>query len=86
MNVGLDQIVPWNFSRDIAVRFSRQLEKKGNIPMLHYALVFFILALVAGLFGFGGVASASAGIAQILFFLFLILFAVTVISRMVRGR
>jgi len=40
--------------------------------MLHYALVFLILALVAGLLGFGGVAIISAEIAKILFFVFLV--------------
>lgn len=41
--------------------------------MLRLALVFFIISLIAAFFGYGGVASASAGIAQVLFFLFLIL-------------
>ena len=52
--------------------------------MLYWALIFFIVALVAALFGFGGIAAASAGIAKILFFVFLILFAVSLIAGMVR--
>ena len=36
--------------------------------MLYYALVFFLIALVAAIMGFGGVAIAFAGIAKILFF------------------
>ncbi len=47
--------------------------------MLYYALVFFIIAIVAAVFGFGGVAVASAGIAKILFFIFLVLFLVSLI-------
>ncbi|AIJ89888.1 hypothetical protein DK63_1058 [Brucella melitensis bv. 1 str. 16M] len=39
--------------------------------MLYYVLVFLVVALVAGALGFGGIAGASAGIAQILFFFFL---------------
>ena len=35
--------------------------------MLGWAITFFIVALIAAVFGFGGIASASAGIAQILF-------------------
>ena len=31
--------------------------------MLYWTLIFLVVALVAGLFGFGGIASASAGIA-----------------------
>jgi uncharacterized membrane protein YtjA (UPF0391 family) len=41
--------------------------------MLHYALIFFIVALIAALFGFGGLAAGAAGIAKILFFVFLVL-------------
>lgn len=52
--------------------------------MLRWALGFFILALIAALFGFGGVASAAAGIAKIIFFVFLILFAIALITGMVR--
>ena len=36
--------------------------------MLYWALVFLVIALVAGLLGFGGIASAASGIAQVLFF------------------
>jgi len=47
--------------------------------MLHYALVFFLIAVVAAVFGFGGIAVASAGIAKILFVLFLVLFVVSLV-------
>ena len=42
--------------------------------MLYYALVFFILAIMAAIFGFGVAAVAFAGIAKILFVVFLVLF------------
>ena len=41
--------------------------------MLHYTVVFFIIALVAAALGFGGIAGASADIARICFFIFLVL-------------
>ncbi len=41
--------------------------------MLAYAIVFFIVALLAALFGFGGIAAGAAGIAKILFVLFIVL-------------
>ena len=41
--------------------------------MLHYAVVFFVIALIAALFGFGGIAASASGIAQILFFVFIVL-------------
>jgi uncharacterized membrane protein YtjA (UPF0391 family) len=44
-----------------------------SLTMLHYAVVFFVIALVAALFGFGGIASSAVGIAQILFVVFAVL-------------
>lgn len=46
--------------------------------MLKWAAVFFIIAIVAGIFGFGNVAGASVGIAKVLFFIFLVLFIVAI--------
>jgi uncharacterized membrane protein YtjA (UPF0391 family) len=40
--------------------------------MLHYAAVFFVIALVAAVFGFGGIAVGAASIAKVLFIVFLI--------------
>jgi len=53
--------------------------------MLHYAVVFLFLALIAGLLGFTGIAGASIGIAKILFFVFIVLFAASFIANR-RGR
>ena len=53
--------------------------------MLYWTLVFLVVALVAGLFGFGGIASASAGIAKVQFAIFLVLFLVSLIFGVVRG-
>jgi uncharacterized membrane protein YtjA (UPF0391 family) len=41
--------------------------------MLRWALAFFVLALVAAVLGFGGIAGAASGIAQILFVGFVVL-------------
>lgn len=54
--------------------------------MLGWALTFFILAIVAAAFGFGGIAGASAGIAKLLFFVFLALLVITFVARAVNGR
>ena len=48
--------------------------------MLYWALVFLIAALVAGVFGFGGVYVAAQGIAQILFFVFIVLLLVSLVA------
>src|ERR1700730_13809961 len=58
--------------------------RRGGISMLRWALGFFIVALVAALLGFTGVAVAAAGIAKILFYLFLILFLVTLVGHLLR--
>ena len=52
--------------------------------MLSWAVIFFVVAIVAAVFGFGGIASASAGIAQVLFFIFLALFVIALVMRLVR--
>ena len=52
--------------------------------MLYYALVFLVIALLAGLLGFGVVAFAAAEIARIFFFVFLVLFIVSLISHWTR--
>jgi uncharacterized membrane protein YtjA (UPF0391 family) len=52
--------------------------------MLRWAVVFLIIALIAGVFGFGGVYAAATDIARILFFVFLVLFVVSLVFG--RGR
>ena len=47
--------------------------------MLGWAVTFLIIALVAALLGFGGVAGVSMGFAKVLFFVFLVLFVVSLI-------
>ncbi len=52
--------------------------------MLYYAVVFFVIALIAALFGYGGIAVGATGIAQILFFIFIIGFVISLILGLVR--
>jgi len=54
--------------------------------MLNWAMAFLLLALFAGIFGFGGIASSAVGIAQVLFTIFLILFVFSCIVHISRGR
>lgn len=53
--------------------------------MLYYALVFLLIAIVAGALGFGFVAFAAAGVAKICFFIFLVMFIVTLLAHVSRG-
>jgi len=40
--------------------------------MLKWAAIFFVIAIVAAVFGFGGIAAGATEIAKILFFIFLV--------------
>jgi uncharacterized membrane protein YtjA (UPF0391 family) len=48
--------------------------------MLYWALVFLVVAIIAGALGFGGIAGTSAGIAQILFFIFLAFLVIALLA------
>jgi len=52
--------------------------------MLRWALLFFVVALLAAVLGFTGIAVAAAGVAKVLFFLFGILFHVTLLGHVAR--
>lgn len=54
--------------------------------MLHYAVVFFVIALIAAIFGFGGIAAGAVEIAKILFFVFIVLAAITFVVNLVKAK
>lgn len=54
--------------------------------MLNWALAFLVIALIAAVFGFGGIASTAAGFARICFLIFLALFLVSTVAHVVRRR
>jgi uncharacterized membrane protein YtjA (UPF0391 family) len=54
--------------------------------MLSWVVTFLIIALVAGLLGFGGIAGASIEIAKIVFFVAMVLFLVSAVVGLARGR
>ncbi len=58
--------------------------QQGVTLMLYWAAVFFVIAIIAAVFGFGGIAAGAAGVAKVLFFLFLILAVLSLIFG--RGR
>jgi uncharacterized membrane protein YtjA (UPF0391 family) len=69
-----------------ASRDERQLSKlEGKeIPMLNWALLFLLIALIAAVLGFSGLALAAAGIAKILFAIFLVLFLASLVMHLAR--
>jgi uncharacterized membrane protein YtjA (UPF0391 family) len=52
--------------------------------LLKWVLVFFVLAVVAAVLGFGGIAAGAAGIAKILFFGFLVIAGVLFLMTLLR--
>jgi len=56
--------------------------------MIKWAITFLVLAILAGLFGFGLIANLSFGIAKILFYIFIALFVISLIfgGRTTRSR
>lgn len=52
--------------------------------MVRWALIFLLVALLAAVLGFTGIALAAAGIAKILFYVFVILFAMSLLSHLAR--
>jgi uncharacterized membrane protein YtjA (UPF0391 family) len=54
--------------------------------MLSWALTFLVIALIAALLGFTGVAGTSMGIAKLLFWVFIVLFLVSVVASLIRGK
>jgi uncharacterized membrane protein YtjA (UPF0391 family) len=59
-------------------------KNEGKSTMLYWALVFLVVAIIAGALGFGGIAGTSAGIAQILFFIFLAFLVLSLIAGLFR--
>ena len=51
--------------------------------MLYWAVVFLVVALIAGVFGFGGISQAATGIAKVLFLIFIVLFLVSLVANYV---
>ncbi len=55
------------------------------IVMLRWIITFLIIALIAGLFGFTGVAGAATDVARILFYIFLVLLLIAIVAGLFRG-
>ncbi len=54
--------------------------------MFNWAVFFLVVALIAALFGFGGIAGSAVGFAKILFFVGLVLFLLTTVAGFIQGR
>jgi uncharacterized membrane protein YtjA (UPF0391 family) len=54
--------------------------------MLRWSLAFFIVAIIAAVFGFGGIASGASEIARVLFFIFVVVFLISLLWGLAAGR
>jgi len=61
-------------------------QSETEVIMLGWVVTFLVVALIAGLLGFGGIAGASIEIAKIIFFIAIILFLVSAVVSIARGR
>lgn len=52
--------------------------------MLRWAVIFLVIAIIAAVLGFGGIAAGASEIARTLFFIFLVIFAVTLVMGLLR--
>ena len=52
--------------------------------MIYWSAAFFIIAIIAAMFGFGDIASGATSIAKVLFFLFLVLFVISLLTGLFR--
>jgi uncharacterized membrane protein YtjA (UPF0391 family) len=73
-------------ARALAALISNQMWNQGVLIMLGWVVTFLIIALMAGILGFGGVAGASIEIAKIIFFIAVVLFLVSAVVGLARGR
>jgi len=64
---------------------SAQNRLASEVIMLRWPLGFFIVTLIAAALGFGGVAASAAGIAQFIFYVFVVLFVVSLLAHFLRG-
>jgi uncharacterized membrane protein YtjA (UPF0391 family) len=59
---------------------------RGEEHVLKWALIFFVISIVAGFFGFSGLSAATAGIAKVLFFIAIIIFAIFILLAIFAGQ
>jgi uncharacterized membrane protein YtjA (UPF0391 family) len=67
--------------------------QRGGVPryqepgetMLKWALIFFVISIVAGLLGFTGIASGAAGIAKILFYIAIAILVILLVAGLLTG-
>lgn len=73
------ELVPKPGVSEIAGALRRNSLEEWAVTLLKWALLFFVISIIAGILGFTGISAASADIARILFYIFLVIFLVLLI-------
>lgn len=73
----------WEMDFNSAFVCQAHSSEKEN-AMLHYAIVFLVIALIAAVFGFGGIAASAVGIAKILFFIFIVMAVIAFVMSLLK--
>jgi uncharacterized membrane protein YtjA (UPF0391 family) len=63
----------------------RRQTKQGDFGMLRLALFFFVVSLIAAVFGFTGISAATADVARILFVVAIVIFLALLIAGLMAG-
>ena len=80
------RFVPLDRSRERFARRSSSTRPYKEALMLRWAMTFLIIALIAALLGFGGIAGTASSIAVMLFWVFVVLFALSLVVSLVTGK
>jgi len=72
------------YGRSIDAWLTHRERKSAMGNLLHYAVIFLIVALVAAFFGFGGVAGTAMSGAQMLFWAAIVLFVISAVVGLIR--
>lgn len=75
---------PWRCASGARPAGGIQTIPERRHAVLYYAAVFLVIALVAALFGFGGIAAGAAEIAKILFYIFILVAVISLVVGIVR--
>jgi uncharacterized membrane protein YtjA (UPF0391 family) len=73
-------------ARPLASLESAASRYRKEFVMLRWALGFFVVAIIAAVFGFGNIAAGASDIARICFFFFIVFFAVSLVWGLATGR
>ena len=72
---------------EVGTNLLETTQRRGlRFIMLGWALTFLVIAIIAAIFGFGGIAGTAAGIAQILFYIFIAIFIISLLFGLARRR